>query len=118
LTTPYATPKCTPPSKAGSQGGADPDQAGDEQYIWTSLVPRLVHPTKVAIGETLIKAGRPLSLEDLVVQLPLIDGNVELLKYHVRSMVELDALEVASTRMEAGDEVNFFFFPHLRQDSR
>lgn len=116
--TPNATPKSTPPSKAGSKGGADPDQPGDEQYIWTTLVPRLVHPTKLAIVRALIEAGRPLSAEGLLSQSPAIDGTVEKIKTHAESMVEAGALEVASAEIKVGGEILLFFFPHPQGQSR
>jgi hypothetical protein len=108
--TPNATPDSTPPSSKGSREGADA-QAGDEQFIWTSLVPRLVHPAKLAIIEALIEAGRPLSAEDLKPLVPAVDGNVELLRYHAKSMVEAGVLEVASTQVGAAAEVPCFYFP-------
>lgn len=110
-TTSNATPQSDPPStSAGSRGGADA-QAGDEQLIYRSLVPRLVHPTKLAIIEALIEAGRPLSVDDLIPRLPAVDGNKELIRYHANSMVQAGALEVASTQIKATAEVPCFYFP-------
>jgi hypothetical protein len=109
-TTPNATPDSTPPSGKGSRGEADA-QAGDEQFIWISLVPRLVHPAKLAIVEALIKTGRPLSAEDLTPLVPAADGNVELVGYHAEAMVEAGALEVATTQVKAAIEVPCFYFP-------
>lgn len=109
-TTPNATPDSTPPSSKGSRGGADV-QAGDEQFIWTSLVPRLVHPTKLAIIEALIEAGRPLSAGDLTPLVPAVDGNVELIRYHAKSMVVAGALEVTVAQVKAAAEVPCFYFP-------
>ncbi len=107
---PNATPQSDPPSSAGSRGGADA-KAGDQHFIWTSLVPRLVHPTKLAIIEALLEAKRPLSVDDLVPLLSSIDGNVELIRYHANSMVKAGALEVASVQVKAATEVPCFYFP-------
>lgn len=109
-TTPNATPQSTPPFSTGSRGGADAE-AGDEQFIYRSLVPRLVHPTKLAIIEALIEAGQPLSVDDLVSRLPAVDGNKELIRYHASSMVKAGALEVASIQIKAAAEVPCFYFP-------
>lgn len=109
-TTPNATPQSTPPSSGGRRGGADAE-AGDEQFIWTSLVPRLVHPTKLAIIKALIEAKRPLSVDDLLPLLPAVDDNAELIRYHADSMVEVGALEVASTQVKAASEIPCFYFP-------
>lgn len=108
--TPNATPQSTPPSRDGSRGGVDAE-AGDKHFIWTSLVPRLVHPTKLAIVEALIEAGRPLSVDDLIPQLSAVDGNAELIRYHANSMVKAGALEIVSTQVKAASEVPFFYFP-------
>lgn len=109
-TTPNDTPHRTPPSSAGSRGGVD-DQAGDKQFIWTSLVPRLVHPTKLAIIEALLEADRPLSVDDLIPLLPAVNGNAELIRYHASSMVEAGALEVVSLQVKTASEVPCFYFP-------
>jgi hypothetical protein len=109
-TTSNATPQSTPPSSAGSRGGADAS-ARDEHFIWHSLVPRLVHPTKLAIIEALIDAERPLSVDDLIPLLPVVDGNAELIRYHANSMVKAGALQVASVQVTAAGETPRFFFP-------
>lgn len=90
---PNATPQSTPPSSGGSRGGADP-KAWDEQFIWTSLVPRLVHPTKLAIIEALIEAGRPLSARELVPLVPTVDDSIDLVRYHANAMEKAGVLEV------------------------
>jgi hypothetical protein len=102
------TPRSTPPSRADSPGGP---QTGDKQYVWSVLVPRLVHPTKLAIIKALIEADRPLSVDELLLLLPSVDDNRELVKYHTTSMVEAGTLEVAATEVKAVDEVPLFFFP-------
>ena len=107
--TPNVTPNSTPPSGKSVGGGAGA-QAGDEQIIWTSLVPRLVHPAKLAIIEALIEAGRPLSVENLIPLLPAVDGNAELIRYHADAMVKAGALEV-SVQDEGASEVPRFYFP-------
>lgn len=108
--TPNTTPHSTPPSTAGSQGGAD-SKARDGHYIWTSLVPRLIHPTKLAIVRALIEAGKPQSVDDLKPYLLAADSSPEGIQCHTSHMVEVDALEVTSIQIKAGDEVPLLFFP-------
>jgi hypothetical protein len=108
-TAPNATPHSTPPSSRGNRGGADP-QVGAEHYIWTALVPRLIHPTKLVIVEVLIEAGEPLSIEDLVPRLPA-SGDPELVERHVRSMLDAGVLEVRSVQSKDAAEPPLFHFP-------
>ena len=89
-----ATPHSTPPSSTGSRGGADA-AAGDEEFIWRSLVPRLVHPVRLQIIEALIDKGAPLTAEELTPLVPAAEGNTDLLRYHVKAMTEAGALEGA-----------------------
>jgi hypothetical protein len=114
-TTPNATPNSTPPSSGSSGGGAD-FQAVAEQYIWTSLVPRLVHPTKLAIVETLVEAGEPLTVEGLISCLPAAYRNPETVKQHAMGMVEVGALEVTSGRRKEADANPLFYFPAQKED--
>jgi hypothetical protein len=97
--TPNATPHSTPPSSGGNREGLD-SQAWDEQFIWTSLVPRLVHPTKLAIIKALIEAGNPLSVNDLIPLLPSVEGNEELVRYHANAMTKVGVLELLDIRAE------------------
>ena len=84
---------------------------GDQMFIWTSLVPRLVHPTKMAIINVLLEARRPLSADDLIPLLPAVDSNIDLIRYHLRSMVSSGALEVASHEINVTVDTPQFDFP-------
>jgi hypothetical protein len=113
-TTHNATPHSTPPSRVGSQGGAE-TSAGEEQLIWRTLVPRLVHPARLQIIEALIGKGEPMSAEALAPLVPIAEGNIDLVRYHAKAMTEAGALEVVSAnRAQAGqepDKSTFFFAP-------
>lgn len=104
-----ATPDSTPPSGRGREGVGL--QARDEGYVWTALVPRLVHPGKLAIITALIEADRPLSVDDLIPLLPVVDRNPESIGRHVDSMVEAGTLEVVSTRFETASRAPCYAFP-------
>jgi hypothetical protein len=110
-TTPNATPHSTPPSSTGSRGGAD-DQAGDEHFIWRTLVPRLVHPARLQIVEALIDKGTHMSTGELAPLVPAVDGNADLLRYHVKAMTKAGVLEVAGAQAQAEakpEDPSFFF---------
>jgi DNA-binding transcriptional ArsR family regulator len=102
-TTPNATPKSTPPSSAGSRGGAE-DPAGDEQLIWRTLVPRLVHPARLQIVEALLDQGGPMSAGELASMVPLVEGNADLARYHAKAMTKAGALEVVDSRQGQVEE--------------
>ena len=110
-TTPNATPKSTPPSAAGSRGGAE-DPAGDEQLIWRTLVPRLVHPARLQIVEALIDRGEPMSAEELAPLVPMVEGNTDLVRYHAKAMTEAGALEAVDPgegQAQAGQQEPAFY---------
>jgi Helix-turn-helix domain len=103
-TTSNATPQSTPPSSADSQGGSDAS-ARDEQFIWRSLVPRLVHPARLQIVEALIDKDGPMTVEELTPLVPHVAGNTDLVRYHAKAMTKAGALEVAGEN----EEPSFFF---------
>lgn len=89
---------------------------GDERSIWESLVPRLIHPTKLAIVEALRSIGCPLSVDDLLMVLGPDEGRSrEHVGYYLKSMVRSGVIEVAEVRprpSEGRDEFFVFFgFP-------
>lgn len=81
----------------------------DEAYIWTSLVPRLIHPAKLTLVKSLIRAGGPQSVDDLIA-LSELDGDPEEIRRHATDMVEAGALEVVSSQGSVGDGVPLYFF--------
>jgi hypothetical protein len=107
--TPSVTPRSTPAASLGRRGAPGPSPR-NELYIWTSLVPRLLHPTKLAIVEALIEAGGPQSVDGMSL-LPMVDGKPEEIRTHATGMVEVGALEVVTIQIKAGNEVPLYFFP-------
>jgi hypothetical protein len=57
----------------------------------------LVHPARLQIVEALIDKGVPLAAEELIPLVPAVEGNTDLLRYHVKAMTEAGVLEVAGT---------------------
>lgn len=82
----------------------------DEAYIWTSIVPRLIHPAKLTLVKSLIRAGGPQSVDDLITQSDL-DGDPEEIQRHATDMVEAGALKVVSSQDSVGHGVPLYFFP-------
>lgn len=86
----------------------------DEEFIWRTLVPRLVHPARLQIVDALIDKGGPLSPEELTPLAPAVEGNADLIRYHLKAMTEAGALEVAVPAAPAqaegkAEEPSFFF---------
>jgi DNA-binding transcriptional ArsR family regulator len=78
-------------------------------FDWAALIARLVHPTKVAIIETLSSLGEPLSPTDLT---KLFDDPKNLylarVSYHARKLEKDGMLTVASTRRVRGARKRFY----------
>lgn len=109
---PNIAPWSTPPSGPGKNGAVS--EARDEAYVWTSLVPRLIHPAKVTLVTSLIRAGSPQSVDDLIT-LSELDSDPEEIQRHATDMVEAGALEVVSSQGSVGDESPLYFFPPQEQ---
>lgn len=82
----------------------------DEHYIWTALVPRLIHPAKLTLVKALIQAGGPQSVDDLI-NLAKLDGDSREIERHATDMVDAGALEVVSIQINDGGEMPLYFFP-------
>ena len=81
-------------------------------FDWAALVPRIVHPVKVAIVETLLWIGHPLSATELR---DLFDEPeycyLSIVSYHVGKLVEFGALRETGSRQVRGATETFYFFP-------
>lgn len=104
--TPHGLPSSSPAS--GSGPSASDEQ---ERFVWEELVPRLIHPTKLAFIQLLLAAGEPLSLEELAEAVQIARGHAE---HHCRRMAAAGVLEVVSDAASAdggGREEPSYFFP-------
>jgi hypothetical protein len=63
----------------------------DDYYLWRELVPRLVPPGKLAIIQTLLREGRPLSPAELV---DCVEINIEHARHHCELMDSKGVLEI------------------------
>lgn len=84
---------------------------GGERFEWSTLVPQIVHPLKVAIVEALLWVDQPLSASDLT---KLIDNQrygVAQVSYHLVKLADVGALEVVRTGVARGAVERFYFWP-------
>jgi len=79
-------------------------------FDWVTLVPRLVHPLKVAIIEALLWVDAPMSASELS---RVFTGRfgVNLVSYHVKTLAQVGVLAKAGQRPVRGALETFYFFP-------
>jgi DNA-binding transcriptional ArsR family regulator len=80
---------------------------GNGSFEWGSLVPRLVHPLKVAIIEALEWIEAPLSAKELDLVLDEEFG-LSLVSYHLRKLAEVGAVEKVEQRAVRGALQTFY----------
>lgn len=78
---------------------------------WDELVPRIVHPTKVAIIEALRHLGHELSSTEMSKMFGGPKASLSHVAYHVRSLAEKGALVQTGERQVRGALEKFFYFP-------
>lgn len=83
---------------------------GDEPFDWSALVPRIVHPLRVAIVEALFWLDQPLSSTDMVKLMDDPDIYLSHVAYHVGRLVEADVLKPVRRRQVRGATETFYFF--------
>lgn len=76
-------------------------------FEWAALVPRLVHPLKVAIIEALEWIELPLSAKDLNLALDEEFG-LSLISYHMRKLADVGAIEKVEQRAVRGALQSFY----------
>jgi DNA-binding transcriptional ArsR family regulator len=96
------TPKITP--------HGPPTRTAIDEFVWTQLAPRLLHPTKLAFIQLLLKSSEPLSLAELAEAVTIAKSHAA---QHCRRMQAAGVLEVVTAvdRVEADGEGPFYFFP-------
>lgn len=80
-----------------------------ERFVWEVLAPRLLHPSRLALIQALLKHRRPLTLGELAEAVEITKDQVD---HECRSMQEAGVLETVSTVPIAGgerDEPSYFF---------
>lgn len=83
---------------------------GGHAFQWDVLVPRIVHPLKVAIIEALCWIGEPLSAKELD---EVLEGEwgLSLVAYHLRQLAKLEAVEPVRQRAVRGALQTFYALP-------
>jgi len=85
----------------------------EQRVDWGNFVPRIIHPTKVAIFEALSWLGRELSS----VQMEKMFGDPKMhltnISYHARALAEKGALVQVAERPVRGAVERFYYFPEL-----
>lgn len=77
-------------------------------FDWEALVPRIVHPIKVAVIEALLWVEEPLSSSDLMKLFSREDMPLSNISYHVRGLVEIGVLRKVRHRQVRGSIETFY----------
>lgn len=96
--------------KCSASGRSIDRQANEEaRFVWEKLAPRLLHPSKVAFIQALLKHGQPLTLSELAESAGITK---ERARYQCKSMQKAGVLEIVSVATCAdgnGDEPSYYF---------
>lgn len=84
--------------------------AGSEAspFDWEALVPRIVHPIKVAVIEALLWVDQPLSSSDLAKLFDREDMPLSNISYHVRALAKMGVLKKVRERRVRGSIETFY----------
>ena len=84
--------------------------AGSEAspFDWEALVPRVVHPVKVAVIEALLWVDQPLSSTDLMRLFSREDLGLSHISYHVRALAKMRVLKKVRERRVRGSIETFW----------
>lgn len=83
-----------------------------ERFDWAWLVPRVIHPTKVAIIEAMLWIDRPISASELE---KVFEGQIGLgvASYHVKELAKMGVLVRVGERQVRG-ALQVFYVVHDR----
>jgi len=84
--------------------------AGDEReaFVWLSLVPRLVHPVKIAIVEMLLYMEQELSASQIAALLGPGNYSVGVVSYHLKVLAEAGVIDLVESKKVRGSEMHLF----------
>jgi DNA-binding transcriptional ArsR family regulator len=86
-------------------------EGGGLAFDWNVLVPRVVHPLKVAIIEALRWIHTPLSASDLTKVIDADEFGLSHVSYHLGKLADAGAVELVRKRQVRGSTEKFYFFP-------
>lgn len=78
------------------------------EFDWAWLVPRVVHPLRVAIIEAFSYMDQPLSATDLQRLFGVKDLELSLISYHVNQLRKAEVLVKVSQRQVRGSVERFY----------
>ena len=81
---------------------------GSPEFNWAWLVPRVVHPLRVAIIEALAYMDQPLSATDLQRLFGVEDLELSLVSYHVNQLRKAEVLVKVGQRQVLGSVERFY----------
>jgi hypothetical protein len=83
---------------------------GDDDFCLQTVVPRIVHPTKVRIIELLLLEQRPLSAIRMSKQIDDPEFTVAQLHYHCETMLKAGVLRLEGTVPRGASNEKFYWF--------
>jgi hypothetical protein len=86
---------------------------GGETFDWSVLVPRTIHPLKVAIIEAMEWIGQPLAASELVLVIEELDNEkfgVSHVAYHLTRLEKMGALKVMKKEQVRGALKKYYWF--------
>lgn len=86
-----------------------PEDGDERQFDWLSLIPRVIHPLKVAIIEAMLWIDQPLSASDLA-KVFSREFSLGLVAYHLKELEKAAVTEVVGDRQVRGAKEKFHFF--------
>lgn len=102
-------PHILPPAWPRPGGATNGDEPA---FDWAALVPRIVHPARVAIIEALFYIGHPLSATELRNVFDEPESYcLSIVTYHLERLAGYGALAETGNRQVGGAAETFYFFP-------
>jgi hypothetical protein len=98
-----------PPGSA-EPGGIATMERGKPSFGWDGLVPRVVHPLRVAIVEALWWVDLPLSATDFTKLIDDEEFGLSCIAYHVKRLAETGVIRVVRRRPVRGSVEKFYSF--------
>lgn len=80
-------------------------------FAWANLVPRIVHPIKVAIIEALVWMDAPMSPANLYRSFDHPDYYLSIVAYHAEGLEAIGAIFVAKRAQRRGTTETFYSIP-------
>lgn len=97
--------------------GRSTPRTAKSAHVWEVLVPRLLHPARLAILEALLRVGEPLSATELAMMLDDPDYTHGLLSYHLGVMAKEGVVVLVGRRSVRGATELFYYFPSPAEES-